>query len=243
MLSWLSGIFGSILATLLLAGATTVLTWVRKTWPQYGDLARYWITTFAALAIIVYATTGYVPFAKHEPTTSADNIAENVKMWCENLGLSIAKVALPDAYFGYTVTTLNGNPIQVGRSTKEKSAYLQFVETVNPTADQQPIIGKLTQDQLDMLTQEMAVELNKSKIGFAVSTVSIPQIDGKTQAVQVAVLQKALPISGATEAQFSNTIDDLNFAAQLIHSETAVSLKRLTIARAASAGTKITTQN
>jgi hypothetical protein len=242
MESLFSGVIGSIVAAVLIAGASTILTWIRKKWPQYGDLARYWITTFAALAIIVYATTGYVPFVKHEPTTTAENISENVKVWCEDLGLSIAKTSIPDTYFSYTVTTVNGNPIQVGRAKKEKSAYLQFVASVNPTVDQQPIIGRLTQDRLETLTEEVALELNKNKIAFTVTTMGIPQAEGKTLAVQTVVLQKAVPISGATEMGFSSAIDDLNFAAQLIHTQTSLSLKRLTAARAVSSGTNLVTR-
>jgi len=240
--SW-QGILTSIVGTLLLAGVPSLLTWIKKRWPQHGELVRYWITTAAALAILVYATTGYVLFAKHEVRTTQDNIDASVKVWAENLGLSIVKVSVPDSYFGYTITTVNGNSIQVVRSTKDKPAYLQFVAAVSAPLDQQPLIASLTHDQLELLTDELGVELNKDKIGFNVTNVGIPQTDGKTVTQQLVALQVAVPIDGLTEFDFSKRVDDLDFGAQLVHTETALVLKRMTSAKAVTTGTKTVTQN
>jgi Flp pilus assembly pilin Flp len=65
--SWTwQGVITSLVAALLVLGVPTLLTWIKNRWPQHGELVRYWLTTAAALAILLYATTGYILFAKHE---------------------------------------------------------------------------------------------------------------------------------------------------------------------------------
>jgi len=105
------------------------------------------------------------------------------------------------------------------------------------------LIASLTRDQIEMLTDELAVELNKDKIGFVVTTIGIPQLGGKTVTQQIVALQKTASIAGLTEVEFSHVIDDLNFGAQLVHTETALVLKRMTATKAVTAGTKTVTQN
>jgi Flp pilus assembly pilin Flp len=101
--SW-QGVITSIVAALLLGGIPTLLTWIKKKWPQHGELVRYWLTTAAALAILLYATTGYILFAKHEVKTTPDNVEENVKLWAEHLGMNIGPANEPDSYFAHTLS-------------------------------------------------------------------------------------------------------------------------------------------
>src|ERR1039458_7613493 len=107
----------SIVAALILLGVPSLLTWIKTRWPQHGELVRYWMTTAAALAILIYATTGYVPFKKHEIKTTPDNIQENVKLWAEHLGMNIGPANEPDSYFAYTLSIPNtSQPVEIFRS-------------------------------------------------------------------------------------------------------------------------------
>src|SRR5260370_39918662 len=94
--SW-QGVITSIVSALLLGGIPTLLTWIKKKWPQHGELVRYWLTTAAALAILLYATTAYVLFAKHEVKITPADLEEQFKIWAEHLGMNLGPSTEPEA--------------------------------------------------------------------------------------------------------------------------------------------------
>lgn len=135
------GVITSIVATVLWFGGASVLTWIRKKWPNAGNLALFWVASAACLAVLWYTATGIRPFTDRPERVTADNIETNLKTWCTNLGLAFVNQsqAVPDSYFAYTVTTRDGNQIVVSRRTKEKPAYLQFeTDLVLPPLNRRP---------------------------------------------------------------------------------------------------------
>ncbi len=230
------GILTSIVATVLWAVGATMLTWIKHKWPKYGDLALYWVASAACLAVIVFATTGYRPFAKPRLQVTPENIESNVKLWSEDLGLAFTKGNIPDTYFALSLTTRTGTPIQVTRATKEKPSYLQFVTTLAFSPEHQAVMGTLTKDQIDTVMQEIALELAKTRVGSAIATMNMPQTGTNVVGQTMVVLQKAAPIAELNEARFSDYIDDMEFTASLTRSATSLALRRATIARTITRG-------
>jgi hypothetical protein len=228
MESWISqGIITSTLATVLWAGGATLLTWIRNRWPTYGTLALYWVASAACLAVLWFATTGYVPFSTVPPRVTSENIEANMKQWSENLGLAFTKANIPDSYFAYTITTRSGTPIQVLRSQKEKPSYLQFVSTLMMAPEHQAIMGTLTKDQVDTVTQEIAIELDKTRVGFVIATVGLPQTGANSVGQTAIVLQRAGLITSLNESDFAAYVDDMEFAVQLTRAATTLAIKRM----------------
>ena len=148
-MDWAQGIITSVAATILCIGGATALTWIKNKWPKYGGLALYWFASAACLAVLWFAFTGHVPFAKVQQEVTAENIEANIKLWSENLGLAFTKANVPDSYFAYTITTHTGTPIQVFRPQKEKPAYIQFIATLTLSAEHQAVMKTLTQGQVE----------------------------------------------------------------------------------------------
>src|SRR5258708_2795016 len=191
--SWTQGIITSRLASVFCVGGATVLTWIKSRWPTYGNLALYWIASATCLALLWFAFTGYVPFSRRPPEMTTDNIESNVKLWFEDLGMAFKKTGTPDTYFSYSLTTRLGTPLQVSRLAKEKTAYLQLVSTLTLSPQHQAMMLTLSQDQVDAIIEEMALELSKTRIGFTIIK-HIPQTG------MAVVFQKSIPIADLTES-------------------------------------------
>jgi hypothetical protein len=129
------------------------------------------------------------------------------------------------------------------RSTKEKTLYLEMIATLALSPDNQATLGTLTKDQIASFTDEIAVELNKSRVGFALGVNTLPQTGSATTAQTLLVLQKGVPINGLTELGFSECTDDINFTAQLVKADTSLILRRMTAGKARLASTRTVTQN
>ena len=238
------GTLTSVAAALLLLGVPTLLTWVKKKWPQHGELVRYWLTSAAAMAILLYATTGYILFAKHEVKITPENLELNIRKWSDDLGFSVARLqpgALPqpmEIYFGLAITLSNGNPILVYRA-REKSAFLQLVCPLALSPEHLQAMAKLRPDQQEAVNQEIQLELSKTKVGFSVTTskAAAPQASGSPPIgggqillQQMVILSKGVPISGdLNEATFASDLDEMDDAITLTRAQTALALRRYTL--------------
>jgi hypothetical protein len=229
---------------LLIIGGGAVIGIIKNKWPDYAPRVLYGAAGSACVAVLLFTLTGRAILSNPlPPETTPDNIQDNVKLWSENLGLAFIKASIPDSYFAYTITTSNGIQIQVMRSTKEKTLYLEMIATLALSPDNQATLGTLTKDQIASFTDEIAVELNKSRVGFALGVNTLPQTGSATTAQTLLVLQKGVPINGLTELGFSECTDDINFTAQLVKADTSLILRRMTAGKARLASTRTVTQN
>jgi len=234
-MSWTwQGILTSVLATLLLGGVSYMFTWARNKWPKYGDLVRYWLIIFAVLSVLVYTLTGYVPFAKPKPPEiTASNIEQNIKQWCESLGLPFAKGNMPDsmAFFSYSVTSKNNQITTVAR-TKDKPNYLQFLASLNFSPEHQAILGTLTKDQVYDVMQKIELELARTRVGSAIATVGVSQ-SGPIPAGAQTIIQndKAIPIDSLNEYNFGLCIDDVDFTVNAARAVTNITMREITATR------------
>ncbi len=162
---WAQGIFTSLIASVLIVGIPTLLTWIKNKWPQHGELVRFWLTTAAALAILLYATTGYIPFAKHEIQITPENLEENIKLWAEHLGMNIGPATESDSYFAHTLSIPNmAQPVEVFRS-KEKPGYLQFKATIQVAKEHQMAFSKMSQEAIDRINEQLALDIGRANLG------------------------------------------------------------------------------
>jgi hypothetical protein len=226
------GTLTSIVATILWIGGATMLTYIRSKWPTYGSLALYWIASAACIGILWLATTGYVPLSKHQPQVTPDNIEQNIKVWSEDLGIPYTLQNSPDTFF-FSMTTRTGTQFQVLRSTTEKTAYLQFTSQMILPPALQTVMGTLTPSQIDEVTQDVTLELARTKVGFTVATGSIPQPKGPPAIQTIIILQKDAPIINLSENDFGNYVDDMEFTTQLARASMTTALRRVTASRGA----------
>lgn len=251
--SWLwQGIVTSVLATLLWFGGATVLTWIKHKWPRYGDLALYWVACAACLAVLWFAITGYVPFSTRPPQITPENIEANLKAWSENLGLGITKVSqlIPeqDAYFGMVVTLQSGNPVTVFRG-KQKPGYLQMQCPLALSQEHLAMLNKLTKDEAHAATQEVLLELARTKLGFQMMTASGQLVAPGGSAAQPIVLQqtivimKAAPITNdLTEATFAQHINEIDSAIAIVRGSTELTLQRYSHLHDSAGAVRVTQQ-
>jgi hypothetical protein len=226
METWLwQGILTSVLAAVLWLGGATALTWVKRKWPKYGDLALYWIAIAACMAVIWFAVSGHALFSWPQPQVTPENIEANVRHWSEDLGLAYTRGTAPDSYFAYSLTTRTGTSIQVFRSVKDKPAFLQFGSQLTMSPEHQAMMATLTKEQVDTVVQEIALELDRTRVGFTIATLSTPQTSTPVKQT-VIVLQKATPITNLDEASFAAAADDIEFTVQLVRATTSLALRR-----------------
>ncbi|HXY15357.1 MAG TPA: hypothetical protein VEI26_12725 [Terriglobales bacterium] len=240
------GVFTSILAALLWAGGATVLTFIKHRWPDYGSLALYWLGSAVVIGALWFVVTGHPPLMAFPPQVTAENIAENIKMWAENLGLAIAKQTAPgDISFVYTVTSRDGWQIAIARSTKDKPNYIEFGTSIAAPPDIQALLSTITQEQKQTLTDEIGAELNQGRIGFSFSTLTPVQVPGNPiTSPQVSVmLEEGIRISELNEQKFSQTLDDINFTANFVKLRTKLILQSMNAAKSTTTTGKSVTQN
>jgi hypothetical protein len=216
--SW-QGVLTSIAAALLLGGIPTVLTWIKKKWPQHGELVRYWLTTAAAMAILLYATTGYIVFAKHDVKITPDNVEENVKIWAEHLGMNIGPAIEPDTYFAHTLSlpTLP-QPVVVFRSMKEKPGYLQFKAVINVSPEHQMAFSKMSQDTVNRIGQQLALDIGRANLGCAFGEMFAVNNQERKTVLAGAFLQRGVLIENLNEVSFTDAFDQLTRGEGIVQS-------------------------
>jgi hypothetical protein len=217
---------------ILIAGGGAMFGLLKAKWPNYAPRVLYGVSGAACVAVLLFTLTGRAILSSPIPAQSTpDNIEANVKLWSENLGLPFAKSSMPDSYFAYSITTRGGTPITVGRPTKEKTGYLQFVSTISFSPEHQAVLGTLTKEQVDTVMQELSQELARTRVASTIAVMTMPQTGANVVGQTMLVLQRAESIANLDEAQFADRVDDMEFAVSLVRSTTSLALRRATAAR------------
>jgi hypothetical protein len=229
-MDWLNGVIQGILGTLiydllLAAVVAGAIAWLRSKQSRWASPVLYGLGAFTAVLLIAYTFIGHGLLLKQKPETTSENIEDNVKAWTSALGLGTQSVPVADTYFAYKITLANGNAVVVARGSKEKTGYLQFEIGVVPSPEHQAILATLTKDQADVVTQEVTLELARSKIGY---TMAGPDAQHLMQAV---ILMKAVPLANLNEATFAAALDEVDSAVSLIRAAFALSLQHVTTSR------------
>jgi hypothetical protein len=113
----------------------------------------------------------------------------------------------------------SGNPIEI-RKLKQSPNYLQIQGNLVLSPEHQKMLAKLTEEQSQFVTEELSLELARSKMGF---TIMGPPAQTEPQ-IQLVVLSKAVPISGLTENEFAEYVNEVDSTIRLSRSATSLML-------------------
>jgi hypothetical protein len=212
---------------------TTLLTWIKKEWPQHGELVCYWLTTAAALAILLFATTGYILFAKHEVKTTPDNLEENIKLWAEHLGMNIGPATEPDTYFAHMLSLPNtAQPVEVFRSMKEKPGYLQFKVVIRVSKEHEAAFSKMTQDAVNRISEQLDLDIGRANLGCTFGQVKAVNDEQHKTIIVGAFLARGVPIANLNEVYFSDTYDQLTRGTGIVQASIRLAATTSQISRA-----------
>lgn len=221
----LQAIFGHLLYDLLLAaGVAGLIAYLKSKQSIWVNPAVYGLSAFAAVLVISYVFVGHALLSKEQPLTTAENVENNIRVWADAFQLGVTKMpSQAEMDFGLVVTMKSGTPVEI-RKMKNASAYLQIQCNLALSPDHQKVLAKLTEDQSAFVTEELSVELARSRMGF---TIIGPPVQAPIQAqpqIQLVVLSKSAPISGLTESTFLGYVNEMDSAATLSRSTTALLL-------------------
>jgi len=229
------GVLSNLLYGLIILGAGALLAALRIRWPSYAEPARYALTGAAGAALILFALLGKGISTKSPPETTAENLETNIRKWADDAGLPIAK-APPTAegiYFGYTVTATSGVPISVFRA-KQKPGFLQMQCALFMSAEHLSMMAKLTKEQADDAMEEIILEMDRSRIGFVMTTgASLPLLAGQTATTKPEILQQTIVVTkpiavsrDLNEGSFLARIDEIDSEVGVVKGITDLTLKR-----------------
>ncbi len=231
----LQGIISDILYGLLILAGGLMLALIRSKWPDLAPKVLYGVFGVTCIAILWFTFTGHGVFSKQPSQTTPDNVEEYIRKWADNLGLGVTRmpqaIPLQQVYFGLVVTLQNGNPLTVFRG-KEKSGYLQIQCPLRLSSDHLAILNKLTKDEANAATQEVLLELARTKLGFQMMTASGELVAPRATAQpiilqQTILLMKAVPIrNDLTEETFAQHVNEIDSAITLVRASTELTLQR-----------------
>jgi hypothetical protein len=232
-----SGLWSSVLSNLvwwlLFVGGSALLGWLRAKKPQIAGPVLYGLAGATCLGILWFTFTGHAILSKQLPQITPDNIEGNVRKWADSLGMSVARMpqvaSSPDVYFGILVTLQNGTPIYVFRE-KEKPGYLQMQTPLALSPEHLALLNKLTPDEENSVSQEVLLEVARTRMGYQVMTASGQQVAPQSQPMvlqQTIVLMEGVPIGNElTEAAFAQHANELDSAVMIVRASTVLTLQR-----------------
>lgn len=104
----------------------------------------------------------------------------------------------PEAFFALTVILKNGIPIVVVRP-KALDRYIVFQSTLKVSPEHKVLLHELTEEQRGRLSEELALEIARSKAGFAI-----------TDPLETITLTRRIALtSGLTEEAFMARLDEV----------------------------------
>jgi hypothetical protein len=169
------------------------------------------------VAILVYTFTGHAVFSSPQPETTSNNAEGNIRKWAAALGLGIQPISVPDTDFALKVSLLDGNPVVVSRFIKDSPGFIRFGVNVVLVPEHVVALGKLDEQQALDVTEEVALELDRSRIQYAF--VGAPRISNIG-------LSKAIRIHDLTEDSFKGALDELDSDLGVVRWSLALALRK-----------------
>ncbi len=205
--SWLwQGILSNWLADLLvlLTGGAMFLARVKQ-W-RFTSPVLYGLAASCLMALTLYAVSVHHQFVYDQSQlTTTSNIQERVRAWLDAFGLGVRNATGPESYFHYVVTMRNGTALDVFRF-RGREDYVVLQARLSTSAEQREQFKHLTKVQTTRFNAEVAMEIARTKIGFA--NLQAP--------LDNAQLEKRVPIAGLTEATFIGAVDEMDSAMVLL---------------------------
>jgi hypothetical protein len=188
------------ISELLILGSTALLAVLKERNSKWAGVFAYGFAGFAFMSIIVFTFTGHAIFSTETPHTTSENVESNVRVWADKFSLGIQKQADDKFSFVYAISLPTGRGVLVGRP-KQREGYLQFQGNTALSPEHEAALKKLSPSQLERISDEISLEMARSKVGFAAIGVPFKGL----------VVSKAVPItSSLTEDSFVATLDEID---------------------------------
>jgi hypothetical protein len=199
ILLWLAG---NILWDLVLIGfCSSIIAYIAKKKAEWAAPALYFVITACCIFVIQYTLIGKPLLSHEQPQTTTENIESNIKVWADKFSLGIQKEKDDRFSFAYIISLPSGRLALVG-CLKEREGYLQFQGKTTVTPEQEVILKKFSPSQIEHLTDEISIEMARSRINWWAVNESFEK---------GIIVAKAIPItSNLTEDVFGTTLDDID---------------------------------
>ena len=216
---WQAIIANWIWELLVLASGVTI-AWLRHKNVSWLPVLFYGFAGCVLMSVMIYTFLGRAILSRQQPETTSENVEKNIRAWADAFQLGVTKLQPdPNGDFGLAIALKGGNSLEIHK-LKQSPAYLQIQSQLVLSPEHQKTLAKLTEEQSAFVTEELSLELARSKIGF---TIVGPPVQGEPQ-IQLVVLMKGVPISGLTESTFAGYMDEMDSAIKLSRTTTALLL-------------------
>lgn len=214
------GVLSNLVFWVVITMCGAVLAFLKVHWPQIAGPLLYGLAGSACVGVLCYVALGR---SLLKIRMSPSNIESNLRNWSHTLGFGVKKLDIDDTCFGLDITVSNGNHLSAFVS-KSRPSYLQFRCQGVPSDEHQDVLGRLGRPQSDLVTHQVALELSRSKIVYAITDPQTPA--GQIPRLQRLVIDKVVPIEGMTEPRFIECVEEMNSAMSLVRSATSLALSQ-----------------
>jgi hypothetical protein len=214
--SILEGVFGNLLAELVLAlGISALIALIKTKKEKWAGPVLYGLTGFVLVFVLGSALTGNAPLSTKPQLITSENLEPNLRTWLDNFHLSVTKREDPNSFFSFDVVLRGGQGLTLSRH-KNLDKYLALAAGVTPGEDITDKYNHLTDDQRTEIAEDLNVELGRARLSFAFN---LPK--------QI-VIESFIPITpNLTEYDVIKTIGDFDGSILLVRSSMAVNLRRV----------------
>jgi hypothetical protein len=204
---------------LLLIGGGVAFGYLRAKHADKAPIALYVILGVTCVSILIFTFTGRGLFTVKPPAVTPENIEENVKLWAEHLGMNIGPATEPDSYFAHTLSIPNtAQPVEVFRSMKEKSGYLQFKAVITVSREHQMALSKMSQDAVNRINEQLSLDIGRANLGCTFGELLEVNDQEHKTIIAGAFLQRGVAIANLNEVYFSDTFDQLTRGEGIVQS-------------------------
>ena len=200
-----------------MAGGAAAFGYIKRRWPDFAPTLAYGSLGVIVVAILLFTFTGRGLFTKSiPPAVTVDNVEQNLKKWVEDLGMMIGPAGEPDTYFAHTVSSPNGIPLEIFRSSKEKSGYLQMKTIITVAPEHQVALAKMSTDQVQRVMDELDIEVGRTGAGCTLIALTSPADKDHPSTLTAIGIQRGIPIDNLNEWNFSENFDQVTRIAESV---------------------------
>ena len=219
MPEWLvQAIIANWIWELLVIGTGIAIGWLRHKNVSWLPVLFYGFAGSVLMSVLIFTLLGRAILSRQQPEATPENVEKNIRAWSDAFQLGVTRLPADQTIeFGLVITAKSGNPIEI-RKTKQ-TTYLQLQSNLVLSPEHKEMLAKLNPEQSEWITEQLSLELARSKIGF---TILGPRARNEQPEMQIVVLSKGVPIYGLTEMRFAEYLDEMDSAIKLSKTTTAL---------------------
>lgn len=221
MPEWLwQGLLTNGIYAILILGGGLMFGYLKKQGSALLPTFSYAFGGAACVAVVIFCFRGIANMPHTPIQTTGDNVESEIVDWTNSLGIAKTPVYIPDTFFAYKMTLSDGVPVLIVRSRKSDPGYVSFTAALTVGSSMGDLIAKLTDQQATTVLQELTLELARSKLEYSILSPNGPRH------LQAVSLDKPVGIPSLNEAEFLQTVDEIDSAVGLSRASLALSIQR-----------------